>query len=156
MPYYKKPEDFNNLHAIVECEHPCEDLYEFSGALLIPTEKLSEMHWSSVEPMTNVEENGTRKSEPNQDHIDSLKSNGVVRQGMTDFISIPLSMENLVLRGTRLKNTDFIYGIVVYTGLDTRLAKNSEKTHAKFSTVERYAVNYAITFQFSCKNNQSV
>lgn len=77
------------------------------------------------------------KAAQKQEHIESLKSGGLVRQGMTDFISIPLSMENLVLRGTRLKNTEFIYGIVVYTGKDTRLARNSEKTQAKFSTVEK-------------------
>lgn len=138
LPYFNKSEDFNNLHVILECEHPCEDLYEFSGALLIPTEKLSDMHWSPMESMANLGEPSVGKAFPKQDYIESLKSNGLVRQGMTDFISIPLSMENLVLRGTRLKNTDFIYGVVVYTGLDTRLARNSEKSQAKFSTVERY------------------
>lgn len=63
---------------------------------------------------------------------------GLVRQDMTDFLSIPLSMDNMVLRGTRLKNTDYIYGIVIYTGRDTRLARNSEKSESKFSTVERF------------------
>jgi magnesium-transporting ATPase (P-type) len=53
------------------------------------------------------------------------------------FVQIATSMENMVLRGTKVKNTDFIYGLVVYTGEDTRLAQNSKKTHVKFSTVER-------------------
>jgi len=67
-------------------------------------------------------------------------SSVIIRQGLADFLSIPLTMENIVLRGTRLKNTDYIFGIVVYTGKDTRLARNSEKSEAKFSTVERLAL----------------
>ncbi len=46
-------------------------------------------------------------------------------------------MDNMALRGTKVKNTDYIYGVVIYTGEDTRLAMNSKITHTKFSTVER-------------------
>jgi magnesium-transporting ATPase (P-type) len=55
----------------------------------------------------------------------------------TDWLQVVIGMENMILRGTRLKNTDYIYGIVVYTGPDTRLAMNSNSTGPKFSTVEK-------------------
>lgn len=34
---------------------------------------------------------------------------------------------HVILRGARLKNTDNIYGIVLYTGPDTKLFRNSIK-----------------------------
>lgn len=59
------------------------------------------------------------------------------RIGIAEFNMIFLGMENVILRGTKVKNTDFIYGVVVYTGPDTRLARNSKQTAPKFSTVEK-------------------
>lgn len=139
IPHFKSPNDFESLHAVVECEHPNADLYEFSGSLLIPTSKLNEMQWNDTSSPFDNSDHGSLESigSSKDDHIENLKSSALVRQGMTDFISIPLSMDNMVLRGTRVKNTDYIYGIVIYTGKDTRLARNSEKTEAKFSTLER-------------------
>lgn len=62
------------------------------------------------------------------------------RVGVSDFNMIFLGMDNVILRGTKVKNTDFVYGVVVYTGPDTRLARNSKPTAPKFSTVERFVV----------------
>jgi len=58
-------------------------------------------------------------------------------QFSSEFLQIPITMENMLLRGTRLKNTDYIYGLVVYTGKDTRLAQNSRKTSTKFPTADK-------------------
>jgi hypothetical protein len=35
----------------------------------------------------------------------------------------PLSMEQLLLRGSSLRNTEFIYGAVIYAGEDTKVFK---------------------------------
>ncbi len=59
-----------------------------------------------------------------------------------------LTLENVALRGTELRNTDFVYGCAVYTGHDTKMSRNSKMTSNKFSTVEksmnRYLVFYLI------------
>jgi phospholipid-transporting ATPase len=34
---------------------------------------------------------------------------------------ISLSNDNMLLRGMSLRNTEFIYGIVVYTGFETKI-----------------------------------
>ena len=47
-----------------------------------------------------------------------------------------LGPENVVLRGTKLKNTDSVYGCVVYTGPDTKMSQNSQKKGNKFSSIE--------------------
>jgi len=42
----------------------------------------------------------------------------------------------LMLRGAALKNTDWICGICIYTGVDTKIWKNSQKKHLKRSTFD--------------------
>ena len=50
-----------------------------------------------------------------------------------------LSSKQLLLRGSRLKNTEWVIGIVAYTGLDTKIMKNSESSKNKQSQVEKLA-----------------
>jgi len=49
---------------------------------------------------------------------------------------IPLSVENLLLRGSSLKNTEHVYGICVFAGHDTKVMMNSTKPKYKFSGLE--------------------
>src|SRR3990167_8579021 len=49
---------------------------------------------------------------------------------------IPLTVKNLLLRGALLKNTDWIVGIVGYTGKDTNIMKNAEESKPKQSQIE--------------------
>ena len=50
---------------------------------------------------------------------------------------ISLSYENLILRGCKLKNTSWVLGIVVYTGHETKIMKNSQNARFKMSSIER-------------------
>ncbi|KAL0880610.1 hypothetical protein ABMA27_001840 [Loxostege sticticalis] len=50
--------------------------------------------------------------------------------------SIPLGTDNLMLRGSRVKNTEWAIGCAVYTGEETKLALNSKYTGNKFSSCE--------------------
>jgi phospholipid-transporting ATPase len=47
-----------------------------------------------------------------------------------------LDHTNLLLRGSSLKNTDWCYGLVVYTGHETRVMMNSSSSRIKFSNLE--------------------
>ncbi|RKP26375.1 hypothetical protein SYNPS1DRAFT_14278 [Syncephalis pseudoplumigaleata] len=59
----------------------------------------------------------------------------------------PLSMEQLLLRGSTLRNTEFIYGTVIYAGEDTKVFKNLKQTGLKFSTLEK-RLNQLISYIF--------
>lgn len=50
---------------------------------------------------------------------------------------ISLSYENFLLRGSSLRQTEYIYGVAVFTGHFTRIMKNSTGARTKFSRVEK-------------------
>ena len=50
---------------------------------------------------------------------------------------VPVDLQTTMLRGTVLRNTRWVIGIVMYTGLDTKLVLNSGGTPSKRSKVER-------------------
>ena len=45
--------------------------------------------------------------------------------------AVPVTMNEMLLRGCTLKNTGHILGLAVYTGSETRIQKNSAKTPNK-------------------------
>jgi magnesium-transporting ATPase (P-type) len=57
--------------------------------------------------------------------------------------AIPLGADNVILRGCMLRNTEYVYGIVVFSGHDTKIMMNSMAAKYKFSGLELYT-NYAI------------
>ncbi|KFA63415.1 hypothetical protein S40285_06581 [Stachybotrys chlorohalonatus IBT 40285] len=50
---------------------------------------------------------------------------------------LPLNPEQLLLRGATLRNTPWVYGIVVFTGHETKLMRNATATPIKRTKVER-------------------
>ncbi|KAG5439930.1 hypothetical protein PCANB_000212 [Pneumocystis canis] len=61
--------------------------------------------------------------------------------------NIPLTADQLLLRGAFLRNTPWIYGIVIFTGHETKLMKNTTSSHIKRTAVEKI-VNIQIIFLF--------
>ncbi|XP_065866747.1 probable phospholipid-transporting ATPase 4 [Euphorbia lathyris] len=49
----------------------------------------------------------------------------------------PLDPSQVLLRDSKLRNTTFIYGVVVFTGFDSKVMQNSTKSPSKRSRVER-------------------
>lgn len=50
----------------------------------------------------------------------------------------------MLLRGSSLRNTEWIYGIVVFTGHETKIMKNSARSQVKFSKLEKATSKYII------------
>uniref|UniRef100_H3CMT3 Phospholipid-transporting ATPase n=1 Tax=Tetraodon nigroviridis TaxID=99883 RepID=H3CMT3_TETNG len=58
----------------------------------------------------------------------------------------PLGPENLLLRGARLKNTKEIFGVAVYTGMESKMALNYKCKSQKRSAVEKSMNTYLIIY----------
>jgi len=62
------------------------------------------------------------------------KLNAAVRVDKDVF---PVDLQTMLLRGTVLRNTGWVIGIVLYTGEDTRIVMNAGGTPSKRSRVEK-------------------
>lgn len=69
-------------------------------------------------------------------------------QELADPIS--LSADNILLRGSLFSNTDWAYGIAVYTGQETKVQMNNRLAPSKLSKLEGY-LNLAIMIIFLCQ-----
>uniref|UniRef100_A0A4W4HGY5 Phospholipid-transporting ATPase n=1 Tax=Electrophorus electricus TaxID=8005 RepID=A0A4W4HGY5_ELEEL len=73
----------------------------------------------------------------------------VEREGTDAGGTVPLGPDQILLRGAQLRNTQWVHGIVVYTGHDTKLMQNSTRPPLKLSNVERIT-NFQILVLFGC------
>ena len=85
----------------------------------------------AVERLSSLAE-GLLVAEAPQKSIHTFK--GCLRQSGAEE---PLSSKNFLLRGTVLKNTSWVLGVVIYTGPETRMVMNSRKAKAKYANIER-------------------
>ena len=108
----------SKLHTlgVIECEQSHTDLYSFNGRIELP----SNINRISVIP-TDMEL-------------------------QTGLHSIPLMAENLMLRGSRVRNTEWAIACAVYTGQTTKLALNSKITKNKMSSSEQFINKYLYFF----------
>jgi phospholipid-translocating P-type ATPase (flippase) len=54
------------------------------------------------------------------------------------MVEVPVTMNEMLLRGCMLKNSGFITGLVVYTGKETRIQMNAAKTPLKVGSFDRF------------------
>ncbi|XP_039606400.1 phospholipid-transporting ATPase IC [Polypterus senegalus] len=57
--------------------------------------------------------------------------------------SFPVDMNNILLRGCKIRNTDICHGLVVYAGADTKIMRNGGKTRFKRTNID-YLMNYMV------------
>ncbi|KAG9288261.1 hypothetical protein G9A89_021292 [Geosiphon pyriformis] len=83
-------------------------------------------------------------SEPPTTNLFSYNATLVFPEGLPDrprprgsSIKVPINLNTMLLRGCALKNTEWVIGVVVFTGTDTKLALNSGKTPSKRSRIEK-------------------
>ena len=67
--------------------------------------------------------------------------------GKLNVCDIPLDSKQLLLKGAKLKNTQWVIGIVVYSGANCKIMKNSKDPVTKYSSVEKL-MNQALIYIF--------
>lgn len=59
----------------------------------------------------------------------------------------PITIDNLLLRGCNLRNTEWVLGVIVYTGHDTKIMMNAGITPSKRPRIAR-ELNYNVLYNF--------
>jgi phospholipid-translocating ATPase len=59
----------------------------------------------------------------------------------------PISINNLLLRGCNLRNTEWVLGVVIFTGFDTKIMMNAGITPSKRSRIAR-ELNWNVIYNF--------
>lgn len=108
------------LKGRVECEQPNVNLNVFNGRLTFE--------------ITDIQVSSSQQPIPVRNSIVYPSTNS----------SISLNMEHILLRGTVLQNTDYVYGLVIFTGLNTKIMRNLKKSKQKISTLETRLKKFTI------------
>ncbi|XP_054262795.1 phospholipid-transporting ATPase IF-like [Macrosteles quadrilineatus] len=135
------------LSGHISCESPTVDLYRFHGNISLSLSQ-GEGDIETLNPAF-VKDGYMMESL----HGDSCRGRHRCSFSKLHFLaqqeySAPLTSDNLLLRGARLRNTEYIFGCAVYTGQETKLALNSTLTINKFSIVEK-SINLFLFFFFA-------
>lgn len=112
-----------SVHAEIRCELPNKRLYSFDGVLRIAYAS-DEAKRAAMERHEQLRPSGLDTKKP-----------------ATSFDSdeLPISIENVLLRGMKLCNTKWVVGVVVGAGNDTKLVQNMKAIPSKFSRLDHTA-----------------
>lgn len=89
-------------------------------------------------------------------HPNLYKYNGAIRwrqrlpddpHGEPEEMTEPISIDNLLLRGCTLRNTEWALGVVVFTGHDTKIMMNAGVTPSKRARIAR-ELNFSVICNF--------
>lgn len=108
-------QDLLDLDLTLKAENPNSNLHSFKGTITVRNHVYKDMSFS-----------------PSEDG-DSKPS-----------LDIPVTMNEMLLRGCTLKNSNHIVGLVVYAGKETRIQRNSTKTPLKIGSFDRF-LNFQIS-----------
>lgn len=89
-------------------------------------------------------------SEPPQANL--YKYNGAINwdqdvNGNTRHMSEPITIDNMLLRGCNLRNTEWVLGVVLFTGHDTKIMMNAGITPSKRARIAR-GLNFNVICNF--------
>eukprot|EP00743_Colponemidia_sp_Colp-15_P003792 GILK01004090.1.p1 GENE.GILK01004090.1~~GILK01004090.1.p1 ORF type:complete len:1295 (-),score=222.23 GILK01004090.1:130-3960(-) len=72
---------------------------------------------------------------PNR-YLDTFDGKLTIQQGQEKHM-VSLGPKQLLLRGCKLRNTEWVCGVAIYTGAESKIQMNSSRTPTKLSTLEK-------------------
>ncbi|KAJ1505225.1 hypothetical protein HMI54_006155 [Coelomomyces lativittatus] len=123
----------NGLTGWIQCELPNDNLNQFSGRCLLKKNPLNNLPTSA------------NHSKESFNVTDKFLSSSASSSATSSWLA--LNMQQCLLRGAYLKNTEFCLGVVVYAGLNSKIFKNLKHSSLKFSTMEK-SVNVVVMVAF--------
>jgi phospholipid-translocating ATPase len=76
-----------------------------------------------------------------------IQRNSKAAEAKGEEMAEPISINNLLLRGCNLRNTDWVLGVVIFTGFDTKIMMNAGITPSKRSRIAR-ELNWNVIYNF--------
>ncbi|CAD2113787.1 aminophospholipid-transporting P-ATPase, putative [Plasmodium vinckei] len=130
-------EKAKKLRGYILSEKPNKNLSTMNGAIYLESDVIANL--------TNNKE--IKKSiSGGASHVEGMKiSNSIERksncslysyQSDDKYIKLPFDEKNFVLRGCKLKNIDWVIGMAIYIGKETKIQMNSLKPVLKYSKLE--------------------
>ncbi|KAL7748762.1 phospholipid transporting ATPase [Sorochytrium milnesiophthora] len=177
--WLKSPQDCANLRGVVEAELPSTSLYTYQGTLLLSEESLNlrrsvsrksskrrqQQHQRTNSNAQSVKRHQRQPSLPSEsakrspDMIElvekpespAIASAAPVTEAIGGMKKVPLSVNSLLLRGCYLRNTEWLIGLVVYTGGESKISLNAGITPSKRTRIERQlnpqvVLNFVVLF----------
>ncbi|KAI8085080.1 uncharacterized protein BX664DRAFT_338483 [Halteromyces radiatus] len=138
-----RPEDCENSSFYIESEAPHANLYSYNGVLKWKVSMMDQIQEEDEDDdyETSVQGN-TSQFDTIDDNVDGLKiqektlvppTENDVSHEKTEAIT----GSSVLLRGCVLRNTDWVIGMVLFTGNETKIMLNSGKTPSKRSKMEK-------------------
>lgn len=119
--------DVLDLRGRLLCEQPNSNLHRFNGKVEIyPPAVAARLAATERLPSTR------RSTPPDVDPYNSPPA------FPAPLATIPVSVDELLLRGCKLKNSQFVLGMVVYTGSDSRIVRNMARPPIKKGGFDRF------------------
>jgi len=95
---------------------------------------------SDQEAISNLSSGWQVECEPPNEFLYKFEGN---MQGKTGA-QIPLTCDQMLLRGSSLRNTEWVIGVTVFTGHESKIMKNSVSSKAKYSRLETETNKYIL------------
>lgn len=132
-----------NIDCLVQCKDPFPNMYEFDGIIYLSKNNNDLVSRKTIDPSKNNEIDFNPQTQmrtaktlrPNFVKVD-LDIPSYDEESNTSE-AYPMEYNNLLLRGSSLKNTDYIIGVVVYAGHFSKIMLNSLNARSKQSTVSK-------------------
>ncbi|XP_008803426.2 LOW QUALITY PROTEIN: phospholipid-transporting ATPase 3 [Phoenix dactylifera] len=117
------------------------------GETNLKIRKALERTWDYLAPEKAAEFKGEMQCEQPNNSLYTFTGNLIIEKQ-----TLPLSPNQLLLRGCSLRNTEYIVGAVIFTGHETKVMMNSMNVPSKRSTLER-KLDKLILALFGCLFN---
>jgi magnesium-transporting ATPase (P-type) len=135
----KGADELSRFDGLVRMEHPNNLIDAFTGVVDLRKSTLAIPGFSNIEDTasTTTTGGGDAGKKPQLSRKGSSRSGS----GKHPLEPVPIQLENLLLRGCYLRNTEYAYGLVLNTGHDTKIMMSNNLSSTKSSTLDASASN---------------
>lgn len=140
----RKAKDLERSKFCLGVEKPHAGLYAFSGVLeweerrgVSPANHSDKQDLTPITHTHEVSASGSGSGSSHRNNDDFTNSASSSNSSLNRVRTEPVSISNVLLRGSSLRNTKWVIGVVAYTGVETKIMLNAGVTPTKRSRMMR-------------------